>query len=382
MHESGNDTFSIPFGSCVCRFLVFCRRVFNQNASISMQVYIYIQPKKKRIFIYFILDINGDCLSSGHPLYKLVSDLWYKSNKYSDKKCKTSTIMIYFTDPFFATDRFPSFLIKLNCPCWNSFDPNLHRIHHTLSHLVPQFLTSIHAYANPPPLIKKETRYLTRPHPYLSHMSPSLMLSYPHPTIRPKPGPTQPYTLSKHDLHHATLVTQLDRKYILVHHTRTLLFIDQHAADERIRLESLQSQVATRTLSSPLVLPLDEPLTARSMSVLSQWGFRLRVTQDQVWVTVVPEVIADKCHLLRPMLFKAQESRTCPFIDILKSKACRGAVMFNDPLTISQCQSILQKLSTCTYPFQCAHGRPSVFPVQLPTYSIPKRTIHWHRWMK
>lgn len=37
--------------------------------------------------------------------------------------------------------------------------------------------------------------------------------------------------------------------------------------------------------------------------------------------------------------------------------------MFNDPLTLDQCQELLERLSKCAFPFQCAHGRPSMIPV-------------------
>lgn len=78
-------------------------------------------------------------------------------------------------------------------------------------------------------------------------------------------------------------------------------------------------------------------------------------------------------------------------IELLNSKACRGAIMFNDgepsllplvrtltgmmnllrvcpirPLTelsAAQAESLLAKLAETIYPFQCAHGRPSVVPV-------------------
>lgn len=37
--------------------------------------------------------------------------------------------------------------------------------------------------------------------------------------------------------------------------------------------------------------------------------------------------------------------------------------MFNDPLTLDQCYDLLTRLSKCAFPFQCAHGRPSMLPV-------------------
>lgn len=37
--------------------------------------------------------------------------------------------------------------------------------------------------------------------------------------------------------------------------------------------------------------------------------------------------------------------------------------MFNDPLTLDQCHELVERLSNCAFPFQCAHGRPSMVPV-------------------
>jgi DNA mismatch repair protein MLH3 len=37
--------------------------------------------------------------------------------------------------------------------------------------------------------------------------------------------------------------------------------------------------------------------------------------------------------------------------------------MFNDILTIQQCEELIARLSRCAFPFQCAHGRPSMAPL-------------------
>ncbi len=50
---------------------------------------------------------------------------------------------------------------------------------------------------------------------------------------------------------------------------------------------------------------------------------------------------------------------------VLNSKACRGAVMFGDELSLEQCRTLLAQLAKCRNPFQCAHGRPSAVPLLL-----------------
>jgi DNA mismatch repair protein MLH3 len=37
--------------------------------------------------------------------------------------------------------------------------------------------------------------------------------------------------------------------------------------------------------------------------------------------------------------------------------------MFNDPLSPAACRDLVTKLSQTHFPFQCAHGRPSLLPL-------------------
>jgi DNA mismatch repair protein MLH3 len=37
--------------------------------------------------------------------------------------------------------------------------------------------------------------------------------------------------------------------------------------------------------------------------------------------------------------------------------------MFNDELSKDQCKALVSQLAECAFPFQCAHGRPSVVPL-------------------
>ncbi|PIA93781.1 DNA mismatch repair protein MLH3 [Cercospora beticola] len=50
-------------------------------------------------------------------------------------------------------------------------------------------------------------------------------------------------------------------------------------------------------------------------------------------------------------------------LNMLHSRACRSAIMFNDVLTKEECTVLMKKLATCTFPFVCAHGRVGMVPV-------------------
>lgn len=37
--------------------------------------------------------------------------------------------------------------------------------------------------------------------------------------------------------------------------------------------------------------------------------------------------------------------------------------MFNDVLGMEECRGLVSRLARCRFPFQCAHGRPSMVPI-------------------
>jgi hypothetical protein len=48
---------------------------------------------------------------------------------------------------------------------------------------------------------------------------------------------------------------------------------------------------------------------------------------------------------------------------ILASKSCRNAKKFGEVLSDEECENIIRSLGKTKTPFQCAHGRPTVFPL-------------------
>ncbi|NXJ53906.1 MLH3 protein, partial [Spizaetus tyrannus] len=51
------------------------------------------------------------------------------------------------------------------------------------------------------------------------------------------------------------------------------------------------------------------------------------------------------------------------FLKVLASQACHGAIKFNERLTVEESCRLIEALSSCQLPFQCAHGRPSMMPL-------------------
>ena len=121
--------------------------------------------------------------------------------------------------------------------------------------------------------------------------------------------------------------------------------------------------------------------------------------QQLISVSAVAEVVAERCRLeprllinmLRdevwrreddldssrggPSVTRAEASRktaqsvgwlerisNCPgrLLEMVNSRACRSAIMFNDVLSLDECKRLVGRLSESSFPFQCAHGRPSM----------------------
>ncbi|KAM7203942.1 hypothetical protein V8F33_001913 [Rhypophila sp. PSN 637] len=246
--------------------------------------------------------------------------------------------------------------------------------------------------------------------------------------------------ISKDALKTAEIIGQVDKKFILVKVSSSsssstnnsknsdssernlLVLIDQHAADERCRVEDLMreyfdvsgdGQARTLKVSRPLVFELsaqEGKLLVRFQKHFEHWGVVYEVvfagqhaadsgttTTAKVEIRSLPGAIIERCRLeprllvdlVRKEVWRLHDSPglavsvkrvagqdlpesgwvarfyQCPegILEMINSRACRSAIMFNDVLTQEQCVDLVQRLARCAFPFQCAHGRPSMVPI-------------------
>ncbi|ODA78073.1 hypothetical protein RJ55_06676 [Drechmeria coniospora] len=233
--------------------------------------------------------------------------------------------------------------------------------------------------------------------------------------------------LSRTALVDAEVIAQVDRKFILVKlplqaaadsvdgkTTSALVMVDQHAADERCRLEDLMADYFEDTDSgaAPVVESLGKPVVfeaaGREGELIQQhqehfasWGvvFQMQKTSPQsqmttVRVTGLPPSMLERCrgepriliNLLLGEAWRLDDGRAIPplrnahldtgkswtsrfhgcppgILQLLHSRSCRTAVKFNDELSRDECVRLLRRLSRCAFPFQCAHGRPTMTPL-------------------
>jgi DNA mismatch repair protein MLH3 len=209
----------------------------------------------------------------------------------------------------------------------------------------------------------------------------------------------------------ARVLRQVDNKFILAllpplpaSGISSLILVDQHAADERIKVDAFYKQLCTDgpvSLSRPINFEVSDEEATRlreAQAYFASWAVEYHIKhmtaqrrpphqQALISVTHLAGLIAERCRLepriliemLRKEIWSNEPHRPCTsserdittwisplahcpegLLDMVNSRACRSAIMFNDVLTISQCQELLRRLSQCSLPFQCAHGRPSM----------------------
>lgn len=212
----------------------------------------------------------------------------------------------------------------------------------------------------------------------------------------PNPNKANSTTLSKEDLQDARIVNQVDRKFILIasaKHPDLLILVDQHAADERIRFEELAQALLT-TPPEVLTKPLLFEIPTREHNLLSDYAAHFRSggidfdltplgpksSTSRLAITRLPQAIAERCRLepglliklVRGEIWRLEEKSIKPsnkaqpppgLVEMLASRACRSAIMFNDDLSVFEAKSLIRRLARCDLPFQCAHGRPSLVPL-------------------
>ncbi|XP_015413540.1 PREDICTED: DNA mismatch repair protein Mlh3 isoform X4 [Myotis davidii] len=88
--------------------------------------------------------------------------------------------------------------------------------------------------------------------------------------------------------------------------------------------------------------------------------FPYRFTKDMIHS--MQEFIREQVELLQTT---GGIQRTLPLTvqKVLASQACHGAIKFNDGLSLEESYRLIEALSWCQLPFQCAHGRPSMLPL-------------------
>lgn len=170
------------------------------------------------------------------------------------------------------------------------------------------------------------------------------------------------------------VVGQVDKTYIIIEtENKEILFIDQHAAHERILFEKLQAE-SKKTVKPSIVLhePIEVVLTDEIIEqidkfnvIIESFGYAYKITGiDKVEVVRIPY------HMVRKNIAKE-------FINIVidlcltgKSKheeapramlSCKSAIKAGDELTYAEMDYLVKLLFNTSNFGTCPHGRPIIY---------------------
>lgn len=212
-------------------------------------------------------------------------------------------------------------------------------------------------------------------------------------------------TVTKDDFARMRILGQFNLGFILA--TRSteskdeLFIIDQHASDEKINFERLQSStvVQNQRLVHPKRLDLtavEEEIVIENQIALEKNGFVIDVDDSG------DEPIGRRCSLLSLPLSKevvfdtrdleelivllsertsTSNTKTGSDIDIPRPskvrkmfamRACRSSIMIGKTLTHKQMERVVRNMGTIDKPWNCPHGRPTMRHL----FSLR----HWEEW--
>jgi len=160
-------------------------------------------------------------------------------------------------------------------------------------------------------------------------------------------------------------------KFLLFEADRSLLIVDQHAAQERIVFEALIKQmdrgkVEVQNLLTPDLLQVSvvEMLAwEECKDTLDKLG--LTTTQfDKTTVAIhsCPALLSDPIRAVRELLAGGNINRADHAT--LARRACRASIRAGDPLKPAQAEFQKEQLLKCRDPFACPHGRPTVIELK------------------
>ena len=162
--------------------------------------------------------------------------------------------------------------------------------------------------------------------------------------------------------------------YIVLQNDKQLIFVDQHAAHERILYEKLMREIDAGQGSQMLMVAQVVHVTPQDRAKIEQYAQEIRAAgfdiepfgDDAYQIRAVPNVLGvpqsrgaflDMVdHLGELRVLSTQQKRR----DAILQMACKKAIKGGDKLTMEEIEPLLAEMMASNAPPTCPHGRPLV----------------------
>lgn len=168
------------------------------------------------------------------------------------------------------------------------------------------------------------------------------------------------------------VLTQVDATYIVTQSSQAIIFIDQHAAHERILFERLyQNWKKSKIISQNLLIPMELKFSEEKSQLLFNYkkdlkklGVFLEAVDNKISLTAVPQFIKESSILEAfSVMLEELEEQSDSFVleqkisHIFATMACHSAIRAGKILNIEQMKDLLVQMDENQSSF-CPHGRP------------------------
>ena len=192
--------------------------------------------------------------------------------------------------------------------------------------------------------------------------------------------------LSKNLRDEYQILGQVFDTYWIVGYGDKLLFIDQHAAHEKVKYERLCKQIQERTVvtqqvNPPVILTLsgkEETILKEYQAYFEKIGFEIEpFGGNEYAVRSVPADLFGRSakELLEEILDELTEGPLKGEPEVIAGKlasmSCKAAVKGNHSMSQAEAQALIDELLTLDNPYHCPHGRPTI--ITMSKYELEKK---------
>lgn len=179
---------------------------------------------------------------------------------------------------------------------------------------------------------------------------------------------------------------QVFKTYWLIEFEDKLYVMDQHAAHEKVLFEAFvkkyrEKEILSQNLTPAVVVSLspgDALVYEEHKEVFDGFGFEIEsFGGNELMLRAIPLDLygADAKEMFLAILEELAQVHSANRIEIIEDRiatmACKAAVKGNNTMTFEEVSVLLDQLLTLENPYQCPHGRPTMF--SMTKYEIEKK---------
>lgn len=182
------------------------------------------------------------------------------------------------------------------------------------------------------------------------------------------------------------IIGQIFDTYWIIEYSDCIYFVDQHAAHEKVNFERMMKRVRandvhSQNLNPPVVITLSgEELNCYKQNEIyfKKLGFsteefggnelRLNAIPYELYFTKPEDFFLEALNdIINTKTVKTPDI----ILDKVATMACKASVKGNNKLSINEIEALLDELLTLDNPYNCPHGRPTIFT--LSKYELEKK---------